>query len=214
MNNPSIFDPLFIFCVKKRARIINFFKIIYLSLVALLFTGGWSIYRVDVHFGFFYNLAIKLGQIAILVYVLTTIPGITRRFGLQHRLIQILMIFRRHLGITMFLLVTIHFMWVKGIDIFFKQLIIIPPPLFQLMGTGAFMLLFFMFLTSNDFSVKRLGKWWNRIHSATYIIVWLIFLHVALQRLSIWSVLIGIDGIVQVSSWGFYWWKRKSIVTV
>ncbi len=213
--NKSVFDQVFVWCVKKRSRIIFGFKLIYIFLLSLLFIGGWSIYSADKKFIFFYSLGLTLGRIAILVYILTTLPGITRRFGINHRFIQILMIFRRYLGICVFMLITIHFMWVRGIDILFKQIIIVPTPVFQLMGTGAYLLLMPMFLTSNDFSVKNLGKWWQIIHNATYIIIWLIFMHVAFQRISIWSFLVGTTAVLQVSSHLYFRLKMsKQVIPV
>lgn len=212
--NPSIFDRLFILSVKNRSRIIFYFKIFYLFLLTWLFLAIRSTYSFDAHALFYYTAAISCGQVGIVVYMLTTIPGITRRFGISHRLIQILMMFRRYIGITMFLLVSIHFFVVKGVDIFFKGIIQIPPPLFQIASSFAYIMLFFMFVTSNDFSTKRLGSWWQKIHNLTYIIVWLIFIHVALQRLSIWTVLIGLTAIAQISSHLYFNYKKRQLLTV
>jgi sulfoxide reductase heme-binding subunit YedZ len=62
-------------------------------------------------------------------------------------------------------------------------------PLFQSVGFFALVLLSFLFITSNNFSVKKLGKWWKRIHRLIYVILLLVLIHTALQRVSIYSVL-------------------------
>ena len=43
-----------------------------------------------------------------------------------------------------------------------------------------------------DFLKNRLGKSWYLLHRLVYLIMWLILIHVALQRLSYWSVLASI----------------------
>lgn len=209
-----MFNPLFAVCVKNRSRIIFVFKILYLLLLTFLFIGGWSIYTNDANAFNYYQLALVAARTAIIVYILTTIPGITKRFGLSHRLIQIIMLFRRYLGITVFLLVLIHFWFVRGIALFFQKVVILPRPLFETFGMLSYMLLFFMFVTSNDFSVKRLGIWWYYIHKVTFVIVWLIFLHVALQRFSIWTVLIGLTALFQVTSHLYSFIKKRSVQAV
>lgn len=193
-------DFLFSQAVKHREKIITGFKVLYLILLTLLFTGGRSIYHVDQNFQSFYKLGVWSGRLALSLYIVTTIPGISRRFGLKHKLFSLLHVFRRYLGISMYLFVSVHFWFVRGIPWFIKGLLKMTPALFEIMGLTAYILTFFMFLTSNDLSVANLGIWWNRIHKLTYIIIFFIFLHVALQKLSIWTVLIGITLLAQISS--------------
>ena len=132
------------------------------------------------------------GRIGLVLYILTTIPGIMRRFGKYYKPVSILMIFRRHIGIMTFMFILIHASTqLRGF---------IPADIFQLARFFAFLIFLSLFLTSNNWSVGKLGKWWHRIHNLTYIVVWLIFAHVALQRLSIWSVLIGITSVAQIAS--------------
>lgn len=194
-------DSVFTTVTRNRQLVINGFKALYLVLVTVLFFGGWAIHQGGEAAIFWYRLAPMTGQAGLVVYILTTIPGIARRFRIQHKLIALLMIFRRYVGITMYLLVTIHYFFLRGIASWFGHILrVIPEDLFQLMGFMAYVLTFFLFATSNDFSTKHLGIWWDKIHRLTYIIIWFIFLHVALQRFSIWSILIGITAVLQVAS--------------
>lgn len=193
------FNQVFLFCVKNKSQVISIFKIVYLVLVIFLLAGSWSIYFQTNLFSFFYSKAILFGQIGLLLYIVTTIPGITRRFNIRHPLIQVVMLFRRYIGITVFLSVLIHYWFQRGI-LLLQRGFFLPQTLFEYMGFFAFSLLFLMFLTSNEVSVKRLGRWWGRIHSVTYVVVWLIFLHTVLQCVSIWSVLAGITAVLQISS--------------
>lgn len=193
-------DKFYTFFIRHREHTITAFKILYLILVVFLFVGGRATLLRDESAIEYYNLALTSGKAAIVVYILTTIPGIAKRFGLRHKLISLLMIYRRYLGITMYMLVLIHFWIVKGVTVFFHRILVLPPPLFQVMGATAAFLLFFLFVTSNDIALGKLKIWWYRLHKLTYIAVWFIFLHVALQRFSIWTVLIGITAIVQISS--------------
>ena len=205
-------DKLFSFSVRNRARIIFVFKIFYVGQIIILYLGIRAALDKSEAFVFFYNLAVNFGRVGIVFYILTVLPGMFRRFGFKHKYISILMIFRRYLGIFMFLSVLIHFFVIRGADMLFSKVTItLVPPLFQQLGIIALFLLIPMFLTSNDVSVKFLGVWWKWIHKLTYIIIWFVMLHVVLQRVSLWSVLISVVLIGQVASF-FYRWMVKNIV--
>lgn len=195
----SLLDRFYVWTITRKNVIIQGFKVFYLILLILLCVGGRSIYYQDKNFAFFYAIGISCGRIALIFFILALIPGITSRFGLKHKLLSLLRIFRRYIGISMYLFVIIHSSFVKFLTILaLKQ--ILPFLLFELFGLSAFIVLFFLFITSNDFSVNHLGIWWYRLHRLIYLAMWLIFFHVALQRLSIWSVLFGVTLCFQVLS--------------
>lgn len=191
---------MYLWVIKHRNPLVSALVVINCLLAVLWYFALQAIVLGTGDASWFFVNGKTFGQIALVLYVLTTIPGIARRFGKFYKPVSILMIFRRYIGIMTFMFVFIHasierFFWVlKG------QRGIIPTEFFQLFGFIAFVLLLSLFVTSNDWSVKRLGRWWEWIHNLTYIIVWLIFLHVALQRLSIWSVLVGVASVAQVAS--------------
>lgn len=193
-------DKFYTFFIRHREQTISAFKIIYLLLIVILVVATQSTYlRQDTAITF-YNLALTSGKAAIVVYIFTIIPGVAKRFGIRHKLISLLMIFRRYIGITMYMLVIFHFWIVKGVGVIFHGLSLFPIPLFVAMGATAATLLFFLFITSNDVMLSKLKIWWYRIHKLTYVAVWFIFLHVALQRISVWTVLIGLTAFVLLSS--------------
>lgn len=196
----KLFDTIFLLAVKNREKIITLFKILYCFLIFLTLVASLLLY-VGNPLGFkFYSVAKDFGEWGILVYVLTVIPGIFRRFGWKHKLVSILMIFRRYIGVTMFFLILYHYMMMRGV-MTLKTGKIFPLLVFELFGVAAFLGLFFLAVTSNDVSTNKLGIWWNRIHMLTYAVLWCIFLHVALQNaLSVWSLLLGTAGLFQVLS--------------
>lgn len=191
-------DDLFRIAVGSRGRIIGVFKWFYAALFLILLIGGRSIYLRDAQSLVLYQWGVWCGRIAITLYCITLIPGMTKRFGLQHKLFSLIRIFRRYIGISTFLFALTHASFVRLI-LYLPQVLEFRP-LFQVFGLASLVLMFFMFLTSNDFSVNRLGIWWYRLHWVTHIIMITVLLHTLLQRVSIWSVLIGIIVALQLAS--------------
>jgi DMSO/TMAO reductase YedYZ heme-binding membrane subunit len=193
----SFLTRLFLFTVKHRVSIIVFLDFISLViagyiLLGTFFAGGLSVFN--------YRLGIWCGRVGIVVYVCTIIPGILRRFKIHHPLGQTLMLFRRQTGVMAFLLVLLHGWFNKGFGIVFAGRPLLPLALYSIFGISAGLLLLLLFLTSNDMSIRLMGVWWERLHWLTYVIVWLIFLHVALLQVSIWSVIIGFFAVLEVVS--------------
>lgn len=155
--------------------------ILAVSIISLYLAGEFNPVTLNL-------IALWSGKTALIFYLLTIIPGITRRFGLTSKIIIPLTLFRRQFGVLMYLLTLTHYSLMRGI-LLLQGIKPFPLPWFEVAGFLAFVLLTPMFLTSNDQSVRKLGKNWKKIHSLTYLIIWLIFLHLALQRLSLWSIL-------------------------
>lgn len=203
-------DKFYLWVVKRRNPIVYTLVGINCLLVIIWFVAFQAIVMQKGDPGWFYGNALEIGQTGLVFYMLTTIPGIVRRFGRFSKPVSLLMMFRRYIGIMTFMLIFLHasierlFVWMQG------RVGLIPTELFQLAGFLGFCILLSLFLTSNDWSVSKLGKWWHTIHNLTYTAVWLILAHVALQRLSIWSVLIGITAAAQLSSHLYARQKRKT----
>lgn len=202
-------DEFFRSSVAARAQIIGYFKVFYYLLVAIILLGGLSIYSRNQFFLPFYNWGIWCGRIALVLYCITLVPGMTKRFGIQHKLISIIRIYRRYIGISVFLFALTHASFVRLI-LFLPQTITLQGPLFVTFGLLSLLMLFCMFLTSNDLSQTRLGIWWYRLHWLTHIIMITVFLHTFLQRMSIWSVLIGIFVLAQLASFAVSY-SRKTV---
>jgi DMSO/TMAO reductase YedYZ heme-binding membrane subunit len=139
---------------------------------------------------FFIDLDWKLagafsGKFSIWVFWIIAIPGILQRLKAQNSLQKIqlfLMKYRRYLGIIMFNFAFIHFMWLRGfsyIEYGFPDIV----PTYQIFGTVALLLLFPLYLTSNNFSLKKLGKKWKLLHRLVYPSMFLLVLHTSLQGL-------------------------------
>lgn len=193
----------YLWFVKHRNFIVKMFVVANFGLALVWILAYRAAFLGQGDAEWFYANATTFGKTAIILYILTTIPGIFRRFGTFYKPVSILMIFRRWIGIMMFLFVLIH--GTIKLTVFF------PPFFFEYFGILAFFLLCTLFVTSNDWSVNRMGIWWHRIHNLTYSIIGFIFLHVALQRISIWSFLIGLDAIAVAAS--FIASRRRSTIT-
>ncbi len=127
-----------------------------------------------------YDIGAQAGELALYVFFVTITAGILRRFGLLQPIQQLLMLFRRHLGIMTYLLGVMHWVFVR-IAFAAKQGVAPALATFEIPSFIAMQVMFVMFVTSNDWSVKRLGPWWKRLHALIYIVAWLLFFHVALQ---------------------------------
>jgi DMSO/TMAO reductase YedYZ heme-binding membrane subunit len=123
------------------------------------------------------------GRLAIYIFWLITVPGILLRFkvkGFLKNIQIILMSNRRALGILMFVLVLIHYWFSRGFaNIKFGIPTIIP--VYQIIGFTAFWLLIPLVITSNDFSKRKMKKWWQILHYLSYPIMVLLIFHTALQ---------------------------------
>ena len=209
----AFIDAFFFFCARNREKIITIFKSLYLLIFLFTVIGSFSLYQGNVYKGFFLNLAVRASQTAIILYILTIIPGIFRRFGKQHKLVALLMIYRRYIGIAVFFTILYHYMMERGVFLIQSGVQNILSAfshymLFEIMGTVAFFFIFLLAVTSNDISTSKLGIWWGRIHNLTYVIVWFMFLHVALQRVTIWTLLLGMAGGIQVLSFIYKRFKK------
>lgn len=201
-------DELFRAALANKTRIIRGCIVFYGLLLVFLIVGGRSIYLRDEWSPAIYTIGVWSGRIAIVLYCITLIPGMMKRFGIQHKLISLIRIFRRYIGISVFLFALTHASFVRLI-LFLPQVLEFRI-LFQTFGLASLILLFFMFLTSNDFSVNKLGIWWYRLHWVTHIIMITALFHTLLQRVSIWSVLIGIIVALQLASFVVSF-RRKSL---
>lgn len=204
-------NKLFLLSVKYREHIITLFKLFYIAVIVLCLIATRSLYYGGDHAEGFYELGKKFGELAILFYVLTVIPGIARRFHINHKLISILMMYRRYIGIAMYALVFYHFWTVRGVDWTLRGQLHLPFELFEIAGIIAGIILTFLVMTSNDWSTKHLGVWWGRIHALTYAVCWIIFIHVVLQKgwLSPWSLLLIGTSLLLLISHLFVWVKRR-----
>jgi sulfoxide reductase heme-binding subunit YedZ len=162
----------------------------------------------------------KLGTASLLLFSLTLLPGIIMRLKLVPKLTlpiaTLITPFRRHIGILMFITAFVHMSFSSTLPYIALQLIstgkvVLPPPfrLFEQIGLIGWMLLLPVWLTSNDFSMKKLGKWWKRLQRLTYLALWLIFIHVALQK-ELLALFLLVVGLLEIYSWVSVW-RRNTV---
>lgn len=211
---PQNFQDKIYFEIAKRSNlIIPYFKYVYLAiLIVSLGFGSYFELAQGVYFQFFYDLGKNFGRVAILLLGVVVLPGILGRLGIEIRITRIITIFRRQFGILVFVLAFSHYHLVRGIPRLIGLFPLLPPyELFEYFGILALTFLFFMFLTSNNFSKKRLGPWWKRLHRFVYIVLWLLVLHTGLQRISVWSLFIFAFAALEVFSLVFDFYKKRSV---
>jgi DMSO/TMAO reductase YedYZ heme-binding membrane subunit len=148
----------------------------------------------------FLERASMFGEIAVLLYVLTLLPGIARRFRWKYKGVSILMIYRRYIGILAAVCVLLHGWFERGIDWLLRGQFHGPIMLFEFFGLIAGCIFLILGITSNDVSTKKMGVWWGRIHTLTYVLVWGIFFHIAFVETSEWAVLLGLTGLLVIIS--------------
>jgi len=194
---------------RKSPQIIPLFKYLYFAIIIFLIFGANSYIQKGQIDQFFYTSGVYFGRTALTLLGIVVLPGILGRLGLEIKLTRIITLFSRQLGILVFVLAFSHYQLVRGISIYTGQIPLFPRPIFEIMGTSALFLLFFMFLTSNNFSQKKLGKNWKRLHRVVYLILWLLVLHTGLQRISIWSLFIFTFAILELASLIYNYLKKK-----
>ncbi len=205
-------EKIYFEVAKRSSLIIPYFKFLYLAiLIVSLGFGSYFELTQGPYFQFFYEIGKNFGRAAILLLGFVVLPGILGRFGIEIRITRIITIFRRQLGILVFILSFSHYHLVRGLGrLTGLSPISLPWPTFEYFGFLAFILLLFMFLTSNNWSVKKLGRLWKKLHRIVYVVLWLLVLHTGLQQISVWSVYIFAFAALEISSLVFDFYKRRN----
>ncbi len=161
------------------------------------------------------ELGQEFGEWSIRLLWIVALPGILKRFGAKglFQTIQIiLMRSRRRLGDIMFMLALNHFMMVQG---FFYLRYGLPNltsiPVFQYMGIIGLTLLLPLFLTSNNYSVRSLKQYWQKIHNLIYLAIWFIAAHTLLNGQILEGSITVAIAILQIASWIVYKRRQKKI---
>lgn len=166
---------------KNQKIIIRLSYLVMLALLSLLVVT----YVVKDFRVYWRELGKNSASLSIILFWITLIPGILKRFQLTGIFIPIrviLMLFRKEIGILMYLFALTHYAWSRFLPIFVIKGDLLSFSPFEFFGLAAFVLAFPLFITSNDLSIRKLGKVWKTIHSLTYVIVWLLFLHLVMRE--------------------------------
>jgi len=202
-STPKISDlatHFFKLIIHNKESVVKGFRFVYGLIGIAMLLMAWWIWRSE-QMALTYQTSLWSGQLAIVLFCVSILPGILRRFGIRSMFTASLMSVRRQIGVTMFLLSLLHYMGLRLFPVLLGGVpLMIPPPTFEFIGVLALYSLFALYVTSNDASVKKMGAWWRRLHTMIYGIVWLLFLHTAMQRTSIWSILIGVFAALEIAS--------------
>lgn len=97
---------------------------------------------------------------------------------------------RRMLGLFTFFYACLHVLayliFILGLDWAILGEDIVKRP-YMIVGAMAFVLLFLLSLTSNRWSIRKLGKKWKRLHQAVYLVVPLVVVHFLWSTRASWE---------------------------
>lgn len=198
----------------RKSHIINLFMLFNCLLGIFILIGSILVYTQSAYAELLYEIGEQAGKAAVIAYSLTLIPGIVRRFGAKLQIATIITLFRRYIGIATYLFALMHANFVVFINLLRSNNISLHLPLYQIMGVVALELLLLLFLTSNNFSVKKLGVWWKKIHSLTYVIGWFILIHLALLGSELWGAIIFGVMLVEWASLIYDWRKNQQVLEI
>ncbi|BAY29073.1 ferric reductase-like transmembrane component protein [Nostoc carneum NIES-2107] len=145
-------------------------------------------------------LANSLGFLALAAYIFTLLPTNLRVVFPETKQTSIpkwLLKYRRIIGILAFCLALLHgFLLVKKRDFDFLD-----PRTYwiYIQGISTFTVFTLLAITSNDWSVKRLRKNWKKLHSLTYLAMFLLTWHVWDKMSEHWSYYTPIELIAMVT---------------
>lgn len=143
-------------------------------------------------------LANFLGFLALNCYVATLLPTILRIVFSQTRknkIFKFLQKHRRQIGLIAFILALAHgFLLVRkrNFDFFDLQTYWI-----YIQGVATFLIFTLLAITSNNWSIRKLKRNWKKLHSLTYLAIFLLIWHIWDKMFAHWSFLTPI-GLLQL----------------
>lgn len=165
----------------------------------------------------------KLAGIASVgFFLLNQLPGIFRRLELKGNLknfADYLMFSRAQIGILMYALAFTHYFFnaLFPVVIIDRQVPVLQA--YSAAGVAALLIALPLTITSNNQSKKLLKKWWKKLHSLVYIMLWAIAIHVGLvasfygfrelSNLLVFTSVVGV-GILQIYSFIFQSRKKSA----
>ena len=202
--------PIHKLLVTNKQVIYKLFFVAYL-LVGSLISLGYYFFSNNLElFLILAGIAGKFGTIALFLFLGTLLPGIMQRFKIFPLFSASIVLFRRQMGILMFLIGILHSSYISTIPaVMTGKLGLEYLPENGLMGIITLLLLFPVWLTSNDLSQKKFGKFWKTLQRLTYFALISIFLHVALVELSA-AVLTVTVLLLELSSWLKVWFQKST----
>lgn len=159
---------------------------------ALTFLGlALIIYITTIILALFFKpvpLANFIGCLSLFTYTATLLPSLVKKVFPIYRVNKIivwLLRYRRSIGVTAFFLALNH----GFLMVIQKDINLLDPSIYIEYFQGISMLFIFTLLaiTSNNWSVKKLNKNWKKLHSLTYIVIFLMPWHILDKMSGHWS---------------------------
>lgn len=195
--------------IKHKQLIFTLFIIAYTIAISLSLFGFLFYSLFPEIFNLISMFSSSFGTLALLMFLTTLMPGIFKRFGVFPLLSSSIVMFRRNIGILMFLTALVHSFY--SFTIFVIMTSQFNPDILssrEILGSLSLMILLPAWLTSNDYSQKRLGKFWKMIQRVTYLSLITIFIHVALSSFKLGALTFGVL-LLEFSSWLKVWFFDK-----
>ncbi len=140
-------------------------------------------YFTEIYGEKYWNKMTKIsGIIAVSMLVFSLAINPLRILFSKIQFFKELMRTRRNVGVAVFMYTVLHvlsFIMKKGIS--FNTLLYAIHPII-IPGEIAFFIFFALAVTSNDHSVKKMGKGWMQLHKKVYWAEGLVFLHMIMQK--------------------------------
>lgn len=202
---------IYIEIIKRKKIIQNFIILINVFAVAGFIVSSFLEPSI------WHKLGEKAGQFSAIAFIFSIIPGVLKRFsakGFLQQLQLVLMTFRRQVGITMYVLGVLHYGWLKLLPNLIQDYgSLVAVNTFELLGTITLLLATPLFITSNDFSIKIMGKYWKKLQSLVYPMIWILAGHLVFQnKIKPLSIILIILGILEIISFVKVAKKRKKVI--
>lgn len=209
----KLWRPIHILLVQNQVVIKKVFLITYILCTLAVLLGFYLFSAFPEIYLFFYKFSGKIGGVSLYLFLLALLPGIFQRFKVLPLWSASIVLFRRQIGILMFFFAIIHSMYIFTIPaIMFGVTGLEQLSLNAITGIATIVILFPVWITSNDISQKKMGKLWKTVQRLTYFAMIAIFFHVALIE-TFTAFLTGTVFILELASWLKIWFFKPATVT-
>lgn len=195
--------------VKYKQIILNIFLTLQILGMGIIVSGFYLFSNFTEVFILIAQRGNSLGTLALLLFLTTLLPGIFSRFKIFPLVGASIVLFRRQIGILMFIVAMIHSFYVSTIPAVMTGTF---GPEFvtsrEILGSLSLIILLPVWLTSNNISQKFFGKFWINIQRLTYFALIAIFAHVALTSYKS-ALIASLVLLFEVSSWMKIWFFSK-----
>ena len=199
------------YVARKSPILIKLFPLVYVGFIVAMIVGAYVNLTHSFLFDIFYKLGKLCGEAALGLLGVVIMPGILGRLKIELKISRVITLFRRQFGITVFLLALAHYLLLRLLPIAAGIFPFSLPVGFEVFGSLALFILFALFVTSNNYSMRKLGPWWKRLHRFVYVAVGILVLHTLFQKVGLWSIFIGTLFVLEIVSWCAYWLRKKTL---